>query len=69
MKLKLMPPFAEDIKKHKMTGVFVLLVIAFVLTFIGVGLWIVLPVLVYSKSITQAMNLKDMLRCTKTWDT
>ena len=64
-----MPPFAEDIKKHKMRHVYVPLVIAFVLTFFGVGLWIASPVLVYSKSTTQAMNVKDMLRCTKTWDT
>ena len=69
MKLKLMPPFADDIKKHEMRCVYVVLVIAFVLTFVGIGLWIASPVLVYSKSITQAMNFKDMLRCTKTWDT
>ena len=68
MKLKLKwltPPFAEEIKEHKTRGVYVVLVIALLLTFIGLGLCIVLPVLVYSKSITQAMNLKDMLRYTK----
>ena len=56
-----MLPFAEDIKKLKMRSVVTLLVIAFILTFYGVGLWIASPVLIYSEFITQAMNLKDML--------
>ena len=51
--------FAEDIKKHnKKKEVIALLVIAFILTFFGLGLGITSAVLVHSKSVTQAMNLK-----------
>ena len=60
-----MLPFAEDIRKLKMRSVYVLLVIAFILTFYGVGLVIASPVLIYSEFITEAMNLKDMLWCAK----
>ena len=44
----LCPPFAENVKdRRKKKGLIALLVIAFLLTVIGVGLWIALAVIVY----------------------
>ena len=51
--------------------IFTLLVIAFILNLIGIGLFIASAVLLYSKLITQAMHEspKKKLRHTKAWDT